>query len=64
MKIYLLDRDAENYRWLEYKNIFVDYNSNKISLFDYFHLHLVNVESMNGFNELIAKLLEIKKDGH
>ena len=34
MKIYLLDRDAENYRWLEYKNIFVDYNSNKISLFD------------------------------
>lgn len=62
MKIYLLDRDAENYRWLEYKNIFVDYNSNKISLFDYFHLHLVNVESMNGFNELIeCKTIRDKK---
>ena len=25
MKIFLLERDAENYRWLEYKNIFVNY---------------------------------------
>ena len=63
MKIYLLDCDAENYRWLEYKNIFVDYNGHKVSLFDYFHAHLVNVESMNGFNEIIkCKTIRDKKE--
>lgn len=63
MKIYLLDRDAENYRWLEYKNTFVEYNGYKVSLFDYFHAHLVNVESMKGFNELIeCKTFRDKKE--
>ncbi len=63
VKIYLLERDAENYRWLEYKNIFVDYNGYKVSLFDYFHAHLVNVESMNGFNEIIkCKTIRDKKE--
>lgn len=63
MKIFLLDRDAENYRWLEYKNIFVNYNGYKVSLFDYFHAHIVNVESMSDFNEIIeCKTIRDKKE--
>ena len=63
MKIYLLERDAENYRWLEYKNIFVDDNGYKVSLFDYFHAHRVKVESMKGFNEIIeCKTIRDKKE--
>lgn len=53
MKIYLLDRDAENYRWLEYKNILVDYNGNKISLFEYFNVHVTAGLSMTDFNEVV-----------
>ena len=63
MKIFLLERDAENYRWLEYKNIFVNYNGYKVSLFDYFHAHIVNVESMSDFNEIIeCKTIRDKKE--
>lgn len=63
MKIFLLDRDAENYRWLEYKNIFVNYNGYKVSLFDYFHAHIINVESMSDFNEIIeCKTIRDKKE--
>lgn len=63
MKIFLLERDAENYRWLEYKNIFVNYNGYKVSLFDYFHAHIINVESMSDFNEIIeCKTIRDKKE--
>lgn len=63
MKIYLLDRDAENYRWLEYKNTFVEYNGYKVSLFDYFHSHVTAGISMFGFNELIeCKTIRDKKE--
>ena len=63
MKIFLLERDAENNRWLEYKNIFVNYNGYKVSLFDYFHAHIVNVESMSDFNEIIeCKTIRDKKE--
>ena len=63
MKIYLLERDAENYRWLEYKNIFVDYNGYRVSLFDYFHAHVTAGISMAGFNERIeCKTIRDKKN--
>ena len=52
MKIYLLDRDAENYRWMEYKG----------NWFEFF-LKLLDSEPLGKFEEKIEwKTIKEKKE--